>query len=105
MIDQYIREHNGVKFHNFRAGMSSVGVACIGNKRVVLPGKPKFTIMRGSAKFGDELQVTILASKKDLLDAVKIQETRNSSEWNTIEINIPLCIGEELIRALYEAIK
>lgn len=104
MFKQFIRESeqedDGVTYHNFKSILTAAGVVCIGNKRIILTGNPKITVMKNSKRFGDELQFTLLAKKGQ----VKVED-RNGSAWNTIEINIPLEVGKALIEVTSEALK
>lgn len=98
MIEKFKTNHKGVDYTHIRCKKPVAGVACIGDKRTVIQGMPKFSITNGSWKFGKELQISICSPK-----LARIEEGRNEgSAWNTLEINMPLEIGQQIIDTIKE---
>ena len=95
MIEKFEKEHNGVIYKHMRSDKEVAAVASLGDKRVVLKGKPNFIITKGSYKFPRELQLNLCALKGE-----NIPTFRNDSKWDIIEIDMPLEVGKELITAI-----
>lgn len=92
-ITEDTKEHNGAIFNNFRSSEIAAGVAAIGDKRFVFHGKPKICLMNNSYKFGKEIQFSIFNLKSD-----NVEESRNSSNYNAIEINMSFDEAKALIK-------
>lgn len=86
-------ESKGAVFHNFRSTTLVEAVISVGKKRIVLKGYPQVTVMTDSWKFGDQIQFGLYASKDQ---KVRV-ESRNESEWNTVEIAVSMASGQELL--------
>ena len=97
MVEVYKKFKNGVEYTNYRATKTARALCCVGDNRIVIIGKPKITKTKGSIKFGEEIQFSLTCKK----GFSKI-ESRNPSEWDTIEINLPKELGLELIKKVYE---
>jgi len=96
------KEHNGVTYNNIRFSDKTnvAATACVGDKRIVLKGFPKFTITKGSYKFGDEIQFSISNFK-----GAGIISDRNPSDWDTIELCMPKEVGKLLVDQLQSELK
>ena len=97
-IYRKVRTDNGVHYTHLEAEAEGIGASHIGKDKVILLGRPKISITKGSYKFGRELQFSVCAHKAAGAAASK----RNPSEWNTIEICIPLEVGRRLIEETYK---
>ena len=89
----------GVEYNNFRVEKEAVASCCIGNKKIVLKGKPKIVTTKGSYKFNEELQFSISNFK-----GLETYKDRNPTQWDTIEICLPIAEGKELIKAMNEVL-
>lgn len=65
-----------------------------GNKRLVLKGNVSIEQMKGSQRWGDQVQ--IVAYGKELIEEVRASGTTG---YNRVEIALPKEIGEALIKA------
>ena len=92
-------EHNGVNYFNCNGSDKVDAIANIGEKRFVIRGTPKIVIMENSWKFGKQLQFGLFCNKEDL-----VEEGRNDSKWNMVEINIPFEEGKKMIKEIYKEI-
>jgi len=104
MVETEIKEteFKGVNYVHVRTPKNRAnGVMAIDDKRIVLTGVPNITITNGSYKFGKEMQFRVIVPKNFRI----VEQSRNPSSWNTIEINMPLEVGEELIKKMLEVIK
>lgn len=95
MIEWFSQEHNGAEFDHYRYNERTNGVCCIGEKRFTINGLPKISLMKNSYKYGKELQFSIVCPKESFTES-----KRNKSQWNVMEINLPLEVGIELIRTV-----
>ena len=93
-------EHNGVKYTHFQADKKCNGVSAVDGDKFVINGFPKISITEGSYKYGSELQISIIAPKSE-----KIKKVRHPSNWNLLEINMPLEEGIKIITALYNQLQ
>jgi hypothetical protein len=78
-------------FHNLDLG-EATGVASLNNKRVILQGISSISVAK-SEKFGLELCFQVYGKKYRM-------ETRNPSDWNRVEIFVPI----KDLNALFEKI-
>ena len=92
---------DGVIYNNIRSNKIVAGNMCIGDEKITLKGWPKFVIQKGSLRFGSELQISVCAKKGSEI----LKQKRNITEWDAVEICIPINEGKELIKMLYEEIK
>ncbi len=84
--------HNGVNYIHVRSKHLDNAVCCVGKERFTLRGYPKITMTYGSYRFGQEIQFS-LTNKKGVVVAVP----RNSTTWDTMEINLPFPLGVEVL--------
>ena len=101
MIEVFQNEQNKAVFLNFRNTKIVQGVACLDNKKYVLDSLAKITLVKNSYKFPEELQFSICADKFKTTTTDRV----NNSGWNTLEINMPVKEGFELIKAVYLYLK
>ena len=85
MIGKKCFERNGVEYVSYITAKSFDGLACLGAKKLVLNGQVDLVLMKGSYKFGEQIQLKVYAHK----DANFVETTRNNSDYNRIEIDIP----------------
>lgn len=90
------KEHNGVTYDNIRSTNLADCESCLGDTKRLIQGKPKITIMKGSWKYGKQIQFSCTALKGEV-----IERQRNPSEWDTIEILMEFEEGKELIKQAY----
>lgn len=90
--------HGSIDFDKYISEKDGTGVCAIGDKRLIIKGKPKISICKNQDKFGDELEISLIAHKDKKVE----KEARNNSKWNVIDIYFPLEEGKEIIKALYE---
>lgn len=94
--------HNGVKYTNYNIDSKIYdGIACYDDKRVVVPGSFSISVIEGSYKFGKQLQFKLHSPKGNLISI----ETRNFTEWNRIEVDMPLEDGIVLLESLLNDLK
>lgn len=96
-VEVKIKEHNGVTYKNFRSTEKSNGVGAVGDRKVVLTGYAKICLVQGSYKYPPEMQFSLFQHKSESPEFKK----RNPTEWNCVEMNMPLQQGKDLIEALY----
>jgi len=97
-MDYFYREHNGARFDNYRTSETFDGVAAIGRTKAIIHGKMKITLMTNSYKYGSQVQFSLSCDKLDKFNVVE----RHESAYNTIELNISLDEGKDIIKAAYE---
>lgn len=93
------QEHNGAKYHHFCVDEERNGVMAVGKSKIVLKGNLRVTLTQNSYKYDSELQFRIL-THKDSKKAYK--KIRHESQWNTVEINLPIKDLDKIIFALKE---
>jgi len=97
-IDIYSKkEDNGVEFTSFKTLNSFDAVTCFGDKRLVLNGPFQVSLMKGSYKFGSQVQFKLFCNKSK---GFSIEE-RNSSDFNTVEICLPEDLAWKLLNTLF----
>jgi len=87
------REINGAVFDIAQHHKPCIATVCIGQKRLVLRGFVALKAITKRYKFPDELVMTLLSAKTE---PVK-EELRNPSDWNSVEIYLPLEDADELL--------
>jgi len=96
MVNINYVEHKGVNYVNIVSEKNREAVCAMGGSRLVIQGKPNITLMKGSWKFGEQVQFGLFCPKGSIK-----KECRNESRWDIIEIDMPVEEGKELIRAAY----
>lgn len=95
-MKKQINKHNGIIYEKFISSEKSDGVCAINNERIVLNGTPKMTICKNQYKFGDQLEVSVIAPKGTIIK----KEKRNNSNWDVITIYFSLEEGRKIIEEL-----
>jgi len=98
MISRIIRMHDGVSYTHLQSDETGTGSAQMGEDRFILSGPAKISLTKGSYKYGKEMQFSVCAHK----EAGFKRPDRNNSDWNTIEICMPLEAGLEMIKEAYK---
>lgn len=94
-------EHNGVTYYKTYIDDEKIkGHVAINNKKIIMGGKFAVTLTKGSTKHGDEIQFNVFQTKQE--NNFKVKE-RNPSNYNTIEIMIPVKHLTQIIKHLIEA--
>lgn len=90
-IETFQNNHNGVTYKGVRLVTPIEATVCTDNQaKVVFKGELSLEEMTGSWKFGQQFQI-VLRGKP-----VRIQQ-RNPSEYQRIEIALPLNVGRLLL--------
>jgi len=93
------QEDKGVLYHHYTTTESSAGIMAIGESKTVMRGNLKVTLTQNSYKYGSELQFRIIKPK----DRGDIEiKSRNKSNWDTVEINVPINELNGIITALMQ---
>jgi len=87
--------YGGIDFDKFISDKEATAVSCIGDERIILKGKPKISICKNQMKFGDEVEISLISHK----DHNFKKETRNKSDWNVMEIYMPIKEAKEILSA------
>jgi len=101
MIEKTTEFRNGAEYTNYRLLKIYPALACLGEKRKKIYGYPKITLVKGSYKFGPELQISLASHKDNNIE----EENRNATPWNSIEINLKFEDGLELIKYILDDLK
>ncbi|MBV6341471.1 hypothetical protein [Candidatus Magnetobacterium casense] len=92
-VESFNNRHNGVTYKGAKIPCPIEATVCLDDKsKVVIKGVLSIEQMTGSYKFGEQLQIVVLGKP------VRV-EKRNASEYQRIEIAIPLSWGNELIQS------
>ena len=101
MINESQFEKNGITYKNVKTDDAFDGVTTIGGLRMVIKGKAQITLMKGSGKFGDQIQFSLYAPKSTKI----IEETRNPSDYNKLEIDLPIEVALQMMEKIREYVE
>jgi len=87
--------YGGIEFDKFISEQDATAVSCIGDERIIIKGKPKISICQNQIKFGTEVEISLIAHK----DHEFKKEVRNKSDWNVVEIYMPIDEAKEILKA------
>lgn len=100
MIRKITRQHDGVEYIHYEGLSNAHGSVQHEDKNSVLTGIPSITRIKGSYKFGKEVQIQLHAPAGSV-----ITKKRNSEKWDRIEIYLPVEMFEEIFKEMQKDIE
>ncbi len=95
-VETFHNRHNGVSYKGAKIPCPIEATVCLDDKsKMVIKGVLSIEQMTGSYKFGEQLQIVVLGK------LVRV-EKRNASDYQRIEIAIPLSWGKQLLARFNE---
>lgn len=102
MIEIKDIENSGVQYRHYRSKQKCNGVGACGERKFILTGYPKISVLKGSYKYPEEMQFSLVMPKTE---SPEFKQRNPNSNWNLVEINMPVEQGKELIEAVYKDLK
>ena len=100
MVVRATSEYNGCEMPELsRSPVPVKATVCYGQRRIVFKGVLAFSRTKGSWKYGDELKIDLFCK-----DWPKFEERVKNNGWTRIEIEIPLHVGEKMLRDALDAL-